>query len=59
VAPQGKFREKRRGGGAIGNREGCVFLRTREPNLPIVRRWELLESVFLSFSKKNKDGEEK
>jgi len=46
-----------------GMTEACVFLRTREPGLPIVGRWgnldrELLEMIFFfRFPKKNKDGE--
>ena len=35
----------------MGGEKRCVFLCTREINLPIVRRHELLESVFFLFFK--------
>jgi len=53
--PRGKkpAREKNARGRRIGSSEGCVFLRTREINLAIVRRWgirmETIGDYFFDF----------
>ena len=47
--------------GRWGATEACVFLRTREPNLPIIRRWEIRMGnywivVFFTFFQKIRMG---
>ena len=53
VAPQEKFCEKHRGGGAIGSREECVFYTQGSPIYQLLGDgelgWRTIEECFFAF----------